>query len=371
MTKYKTPFWKTTTAQIVFAITVSTVIVALLLSYISFVQVNMHFTRFLEQQKQELGEFCFGTGRYLAEVMQEDAYTEMIGQFKHNITTSILLSALFSFIISLGVGSIISGQISSPLNKLRRAMRDISQNNYKTRVKEFGSDEIKELIHDFNVLASELERIENLRGELVSDVAHEVKTPLTKMKGQLEGILDGVYKPTPSQLNKILGNVNQLEYLLEQLQNFSELKAGKIRLKLVKLPLYKTIEDIISGYDGKDINFEIKIPQKLSICADKNKFIEIFDNLINNAYKYTEKGKITIQADKKFISISDNGPGISRNDLPYIFERFYRVEKSRNRKSGGLGLGLAIVQELVEAHGWRIYAESKIGQGTTFTIHFV
>ena len=229
------------------------------------------------------------------------------------------------------------------------------------------SAEIKELIKEFNKLTSELERIEKLRADLVSDVAHELKTPLTKVRGQVEGIIDGVYKSSESHLNKILSNLDQLEYLVEKLQELTEIQAGKIKLVKKNIQLSELVENVISGYTGKDIEFAVDIPEKLKLRADKNRLTEVLDNLVNNAYKFTETGTISITAEEDRIIVKDTGRGIPKKDLPYIFERFYRVDKSRSKDTGGLGLGLAIVKELVEVHGWEIKVRSS-KKGTTFTV---
>jgi len=365
--KYK--FWETINGKIIITITIVAFIVLAAAGFLANYRVEQEFNKFLEKQEIEFQLF-HGPGRLISEIAKIQKFEGMTNDFRETVGRSIIFSSILGFGISVAIGSIVSSQITRPLAKLKEAIHRVSGNNYKIKVAESGSAEIIELAKEFNSLTKELQRVEKLREELVSDVAHELKTPLTKVRGQVEGIIDGIYKSDEDQLRKTLSNLDQLEYLIEKLQELTEISAGKIKLNKSHLLLKPVIDQITDGYNGKKIEFDIKIDDKLKIDADRNRLIEILENLIGNAYKFSEKGSITVEADESKLIVKDTGPGILKKDLPYIFERFYRVEKSRNKKTGGLGLGLAIVKELVEAHGWEITVSSKKNKGSQFNILF-
>ncbi len=361
-------FFKTTFGQIFIAITLTVVGVLMVAGLATTQQVNDGFDRFVEQQR----EFFEGRGMWakIAAVENIKEFERITNEFKRTVSRSILFSSIVGVTVGIVVSVIISDQITKPLSRLKDIVKNVAKNDYDTRAKVEGSAEIRELIFEFNKLIAELDRIEQLREDLVTDVAHELKTPLTKVRGQLEGVIDGVYDLDKENLDKVLKNVDQLEYLIERLQEMVQIKSGVQKLKLEKLNIKKILEEVISGFSGKEITMILDVDSEIEIEADEKKFREILDNLIGNAYKYTNEGKITITADEKSLAVSDTGVGIPKKDLPYIFERFYRVDKSRNKETGGLGLGLAIVKELVEAHGWTVEAESEEGKGSEFTILF-
>lgn len=362
-------FWETINGKIILMFILTTVITLAGVGYFSNYQVEKGFERFVKTQEQEFEILKHRPSKFLNELAQVKRYEEITNQFRQTLTRSIILSSVFGLSFSIIAGTIISSHITDPLRKLKKTMGQVSKNNYKIRAKEIGSSEIKELIREFNNLTSELERIEKLRANLVSDVSHELKTPLTKVRGQLEGVIDGIYKSDKNQIEKTLSNLDQLEYLVAKLQELTEIQAGKVQLKKTSIAILPLVENIISGYSEKDIEFILDIQENLKIKADKNKLTEILDNLVSNAYKFTTSGTITISADKEKIEIKDTGRGIPKKDLPYIFERFYRVDKSRSKDTGGLGLGLAIVKELAEAHQWEIKVKSS-KKGTRFVINF-
>lgn len=361
-------FFKTTFGKIFIAFTLTIISVLLLVGFATFRQVNVGFDRFVEDQQ----EFFRGRGMWekIAAVENIKAFQSITEDFKETVSRSILFSSIIGLTAGIVVSVIISDQITKPIARLKDVVKNVVKNDYDTRAKVEGSSEVQELISEFNKLIDELDRIEQLREDLVTDVAHELKTPLTKIRGQLEGVLDGVYKLDKDNLNKVLTNVDQLEYLIERLQQLVQVKAGKEHLRKENVNVKALVEDVISGFSGKEITMVVDIDSDLTIEADKKKFREVMDNLVGNAYKYTKEGKITIAADEQSLTVSDTGIGIPEKDLPYIFERFYRVDKSRSKETGGLGLGLAIAKEIVEAHGWSISVESKEGEGSRFRVGF-
>lgn len=330
-------------------------------------QINEGFDTFLHRQADEVYGGA-GWGRLQTDEQRLQRLNQLTGEFEKTVNTSIVYASLSGFMLALASGLIVSKQITKPLGTLKQKIKLLSKNNYKILNEGNKSSEIEALIKEFNSLVKELNRVEQLRENLVSDVTHELKTPLTKILGQLEGCLDGVYDCSEERIKKVIGNVNQLEDLISQLQKLVEIRAHKVKLNKKKIKLKPFIEGIKEGYIDQKVPLDINIQKGAIVHADKNRLREIIDNLLSNAFRYTSKGRVAVSYKNDKLIIADTGIGISKKDLPYIFERFYRTDKSRNSKTGGLGLGLSIVKELVMLHGWDINIQSNLGKGTTFTI---
>lgn len=340
-------------------------------------KISQGFDVFLYQQRQMYGSGwrrntdtnSEESSREGITAVNEERYQQIIDEFQTTINQSILFASLLGIAASVAIGYVISRQLAKPLHILRNQLHQASKNNYQHLKTKGSSSEIKELVQQFNKLIDELNRVELLRGNLVSDVTHELKTPLTKVVGQLEGCIDGVYKCDTDHLRKILGNVEQLTELISDLQALVEIKAGKINLKLSQVNLSSLINSVISGYSKPTVKIVNTVDPHATISADKSRLREVLDNLISNAIRHTEKGEVNISLNSGAkLVIADTGVGIHEQDLPYVFERFYRADKSRSKDTGGLGLGLAIVKEIVELHGWKIEVKSKLGKGTQFII---
>lgn len=286
-------------------------------------------------------------------------------QFRDRFSESIISILL----LAIGLGGltalIISFVIMSPLQRLRTGIQKLRENNYKQVLDIDGPAEIEVLIQEFNQLARELQKVEELRRDLISDTSHELKTPITGLKGQLEGIKDGVLKPDKKRITDLLVQVDRLHELVESLQTYSRLRGKSLKPKLKKVALRKLVQKVASQFESqlldKKIQLQLNINSKLTVQADEDLLNQVFNNLFENAIRYSQADTVTISADEHQIKFEDNGVGIPKEHLPYIFERFYRVEKSRNRDTGGLGLGLAIVKEIIEAHGWKVNAKSYKG----------
>jgi len=356
------PF-QTIFSQVFLGIIITATIALAISQIISYRQLQVSFEQFATKQVtvfQRIGQDL---------LIREDTkmpadYQEFVENYQNEMSDHVLFSFGIGFLLALGAGIVISTQITKPISQLKRTITRVTQSGYKIRAQEKGSLEVKDLITSFNQLISELEEQEELRQELFGNISHELKTPITKIKGQVEGILDGIYELDVKTLSKVLANINQLEYLIQALYEVNRLNPQDISLKLDKCHVKDIVEEAISGFNGKKIDFRVKIDPKLTIQADKHRLRQIIDNLISNAYKFTKNGSITITANRQGLSVTDTGIGIGANDLPHIFERLYRAEKSRSRHTGGLGLGLYIVKKLVEVHGWSVTAKSEVGKGT-------
>lgn len=362
-----TPITRSTFTQIFTGIVVTSMVVLAIAQVISYLQLKKSFDQFATKQVIVLREIG-------ANVLIKENYTlpadfeSFIVDYRHAITNHTLFAFGVGLAASLIAGLLVSSQITNPIAKLRTTIKNVTKSGYTIRAPEAGSTEIHDLIHEFNRLITQLADGEALRQELLANVTHELKTPITKIRGQIEGMLDGIYPIDRSNLTKVYGNLEQLEYLIQALYEVNRLNPQDVTLDLKPLKVKPLVDQAVAGYTKKAISFKIDIDPRLTIKADPYRLRQIIDNLVSNAYKFTSVGTITISANKQTFSIKDTGAGIAPEHLPHIFERLYRAEKSRSRQTGGLGLGLYIVKQLVTLHGWTIRVDSILGQGTTFTI---
>jgi len=273
--------------------------------------------------------------------------------------------------------------VATPLADVMAAADAVAGGDLSVRVPipEHGPREFGRLAASFNRMTEELERADQRRRNLTADVAHELRTPLHIIQGNLEGILDDVYEPTPEHIGATLEETRALARLVEDLRTLSLAEAGQLPLVWEPVDVTELLADVSTSFSGQaeaagiDLRVETKgDPSTLTITADVGRLDQVLGNLMANALRHTPSGGIiTLRAepvkDGVRIIVCDTGEGIPAEDLPYLFDRFWRGDRSRSRASGaGSGLGLAIARQLVQAHGGRIGVESEPGQGTTFTI---
>jgi len=298
--------------------------------------------------------------------------------FSQSVRDSILLAGAIALIIALGLGILFVRRLARPLAELRVAAEQISQGRSPPRVHITSSDELGRLGRTFNQMAESLQRSEELRRQLILDIAHELRNPLMVQQSHLELLLDNVVPPTPEQLQTIYEQNLLLGRLVRDLQLLALADAGE--LQIVRVPtqfreiLQRVIAHIHPTLEEKQIALEAQITDDLpTVSVDPQRIEQVLLNLLDNACRYTPPGgKIALSAYREdgavHVSVRDGGPGIAPEDLPHIFERFYRGDKSRARSSGGTGLGLSIAKALIEAHGGRIWAENAPQGGACF--HF-
>ncbi len=287
-------------------------------------------------------------------------------------------AGLLAVAIALLLTFFLSRRILAPVKALSDAAREFGKGNFSRRVELKTRGEVGELAQSFNSMAENLENTERLRRNMVADIAHELRTPLSNLGGYLEAINDGVIKPDEKAFRSLNEEAQTLSRLIDDLQELSMADAGE--LKLIKQPqdIARLIEETVTALQpkaaAKGLAMSTDLPDKLpKLNVDSHRIRQALHNLLDNATAHTGKGgQIKIAArhhnDEVDISVADTGEGIPPEDLPMIFERFYRVDKSRTRSTGGSGLGLTITRRLVEAHGGGITAESRPGEGSTFTI---
>ena len=285
------------------------------------------------------------------------------------LLVSLLVLGGFAIIFSV----FFSRKLTFPIKGLTRAATDISGGNLKSRVKISGNDEIAQLSDAFNRMAQSLEIQESLRRKLTTNIAHELRTPISAIRGELEAMIDGLIPIDKEHLQSLYAEIGRLRKIIEGIEELSQAEASSRYLRKTIFPLYPFLEGI-SGRFGmlfaeKGVGIELSCDEKLTINADPDRLSQIIINLLSNALKATESGgNVMITANEgptgTVIEVGDSGSGIADEDIPFIFERFYRGAK------GGLGIGLTIVRELIEAHGGTITARSDAGKGAVFTLTF-
>jgi signal transduction histidine kinase len=324
-------------------------------------------------------------------------YSETETTFLTSINRLLFIAAVILILFSVGVSIALSRAIALPINKSADAARKIARahsgdpqterlviridDNYKTR-------ELAELARSINNLAAELEEGERRQRQLSSDVAHELRTPLTCLQGNIEAMIDGVYKPDREHLESCHEEIMRLINLVQDLNVLTSLEWETITLNKTEFDLarllHSTAEQFRTQAHEKGIELKLDLGEKtagegFAITADYDRLKQVFINLLSNAVKYTDRGGIIISIKeggaapaRREVAIADTGMGIPEKDLPHIFERLYRSDKSRSRSTGGAGIGLAIAAAIVHAHGGTISAESggavRGGSGSVFRI---
>lgn len=267
-----------------------------------------------------------------------------------------------------------------PMEQIVNAIDSIAEGNLSVRVPDDDSPQFHELIKRFNKMVGELERAEQQRRNLTADIAHELRTPLHIIQGNLEGILDGVYQPTSEHINNTLDETKLLARLVNDLQTLSLAETGQLPLHPTRFLLADLLADLASSFSSQaaaqnvDLKTNISNPDQL-LTADYDRLNQVLSNLVSNALRHTPAGGIiSIETESTSgekgsvrIKVKDSGEGIPSEDLPFIFDRFWRGDKSRSGRAHS-GLGLAIAKQLVQAHGGEIQVSSELNKGTVFTI---
>lgn len=298
--------------------------------------------------------------------------------FISTLNRSFIFSAIIALAFGLIISIIISKQISKPLMKITEVTNKMRSGNLEIRSAENSkTKEIYDLSASVNYLAETLRNQEMLRKRLTADMAHELRTPLTTLKSHIEAFLDDIWEPTKERLQVFYEEIQRLTHMVDNLYNLSKLEELNLNLNLSKINISEETEKIINTFKPiyQKENYELKsnIEQNLYTLIDRDKFKQIIYNLLSNALKYLNpQGTVELTLIKQganlMLTIKDNGIGIAKEELPFIFERFFRSDTSRNKSTGGSGLGLTITKSFVEAHGGKIFVDSTLGQGTTFEI---
>lgn len=299
-------------------------------------------------------------------------------RFLAAVNESLWLSAIIVIIIACLTGIIFARRLMSPVRHMTRAAKEIAAGKLDHRIDVETKDELGELAGTFNGMAATLDKNQQLNRQLFAGVAHELKTPLTIIQGNLEAILDGVQDATPEKITALHTQTMLLNRLVNDLRELTLAEAGQLKLAVEPMMLKALANEVVEMLQPmvqeKNIKLSVKIAASVpAVVADSDRLTQVFYNLITNALRHTpNKGAIEIGArlkDDKMVevTIKDNGEGIPAADLPYVFDHFYRVDQARTRTTGGTGMGLAITKLLVEAHGGQVSVTSAPGAGSAFT----
>lgn len=322
---------------------------------------------------------------FLIEGMPILAYAEPIDtpqlelaeqQFSQAVNRSLVIAVLTGSLVAILLTILTSKSILQPVEALIAAARRMEKGDLSQRVNLTTRGELGELAHAFNAMADGLERLEQLRRNMVTDVAHELRTPLSNIRGYLEAMQDDMVAPTPEMIDSLYEEAMLLSQLIDDLQELALAEAGQMVLQPEEIDLPQLVARVIQALQPKiqekSLTVQTRFPPGLGpVLADYHRLGQVLRNLLGNAVRYTPAGgTINLEAQLREgmveIRVRDTGVGIAQEHLPYVFERFYRVDHSRARATGGAGLGLAIVKQLVQAQGGEVDVDSQIGQGTTF-----
>lgn len=345
------------------------------------------------QRGTVIGYVSVPTGLFDVDVVERGLF--------ENVIRIGLIGSCVSSLAALLIALLVVRQVTAPLSSMTRAAQRIASGERYEPLPIPQDRELAELAQSFNTMVTELERQEQLRRQLVADIAHELRTPLSVLRLQIESIEDGVSQPTPEMLASLGHEVNLLTRLVNDLRLLSLADAGQLSLHLDAVDGYELLQRVHARALAHARQQQITLyldpapPDLPLVQADRERLAQVLGNLVENALRYTPAGgqvDLSIASSSEppagplsgalpasplpeqgrqwvVFRISDSGVGIAAEDLPHIFDRFYRADRARTRESGGSGLGLAIVQRLVEAQGGRVVVSSAVGQGTTFRVY--
>jgi len=300
--------------------------------------------------------------------------------FLNSIRQLLLILCAVGLVIGLGFSFVLSRKLTKPLQQMVTATRSIAIGQLDTRVTVHSNDEIGALAASINDMARDLERYQNTRSEFFANISHDLKTPITYLEGYARVVAERLYESEEEEQQYLMiihNEAKRLNRLINDLFELSKLEDGQIRLEPETLNLVPVMERVLSNVSlnasQKSIDLHLRTPDSvIHVWGDEGRLEQILMNLLDNAIRYTDQGSITASIEpgpeQCRISIQDTGIGIPEAELPYLFDRLYRVEKSRSREHGGSGLGLSIVSKLVELHHGRIEVKSLYGQGACFIL---
>lgn len=305
-------------------------------------------------------------------------FTDQDIAFLNNINRILLAVGAVSLVAALFLGAFMARRVSIPISKSVRAAGQIAQGNFNQRISEKSKTrEMMQLTDTINHLAETLEQQESLRKRMTADVAHELRTPLANLQSSLEAMIDGVWEPSAERLESCHEEIIRINRLVGDLEKLERFEAENATMTLTEFDVSELVSHILTNFENEFYKKGVALHYEgapVLIHADRDKINQVVTNLVSNALKYTPKGgSVAVQLCKTEyeaeLTVKDSGIGIAPEDIPFIFERFYRADKSRNRLTGGSGLGLAITKAIVESHKGKIRIESQVGIGSTFTVN--
>jgi two-component system, OmpR family, sensor kinase len=299
--------------------------------------------------------------------------------FLDQLRSTLVAAALAAGALGILLGLVISRTIAAPLSNVAQAARAFAAHDWNRRARVSGADEIGAVAREFNAMADELQRAESVRRNLIADIAHELRTPLTVLQGNLGAMLDEVYPLERSEIATLYDETRLLSRLVDDLRELTLAESRQLPLHIHDVDIAESLRIAAANFaiaaDAQQVQLSVQVGDKLLARADPDRLAQILRNLLANALRHTPSGgtiSIACTANNSTsqlvtLSVTDTGEGISPEDLPRVFDRLYRGDKSRARSSGGSGLGLAIAKTWVEAMGGEIHVESELGQGSCFS----
>ena len=310
-------------------------------------------------------------GQSFAELMAEhgEDTASSRAMFEDSVVGVVLATAVVAIVTAVALAAMLGARLARPLREIGRAARQIAEGDYDARIPRQGPEEIVSLSDSFNQMAAALEEQERMRREFIANAAHELRTPLTNLQGYLEALRDGVIEPDRATFESLWDEADRLVRLSRSLDTLAAGDSGVVEAAR-DLDLASTVRMAVElarpSAVAAGLELALDAPDRLPARGDPDQLAQVIGNLLQNAIRYTPAGgRIDVRAERRpgdvLVSVANTGDGIPPDDLPHVFERFYRVEKSRDRARGGAGIGLAIVRQLVEAAGGAVGAESRDG----------
>lgn len=298
--------------------------------------------------------------------------------FLNRMNRTLATGAVGAAAVSLILGALLARTLTRPISELTKATRAVAEGDLDQQVTVRSRDELGELAASFNRMSAELKKARDMRRQMTADIAHELRTPTSLILGHVDAIDDGVLPPSSETFEIIREEAGRLSRLIEDLATLSRVETGELSLVRRRVDPRTLLARAMAAHrplaEKRGISLATEVEQDLpDLSIDPDRMAQVLGNLLSNALRHTPHGgRITLGArrydDEVELAVQDTGPGIAPEDLPRVFERFYRTDKSRGRETGGAGLGLAIARSIVELHGGQIWAESELGEGTTFLI---
>ena len=327
------------------------------------------------QRVRGMGQMMGGLGG----IMMGPSETE----FLHAISNSLWIAGIIAVAVAAAVAVLFSRQITAPLSRLSTAASHVKQGDMSHRVVSTSKDEVGTLTNAFNSMVDSLGKNQESRRKLMADLAHEMGTPLAVLQSNLEGMLDGVVDTSPSTISSLHQEALLLSRLVNDLRTLSQAESGRLNLAVVPGDLAAVVQAIVNATEPeakrKGVSISLTSESGLPLAMmDKDRISQVIANLLSNALRYTSAGgsvKVSVLpsddrpgGESLTVSVADTGQGISSEDLPYIFNHYYRGRQPAEKRADGSGIGLAVVKELVEAHKGKVWVESKEGKGSTFYV---
>ena len=352
-----------------------------LIFYLALVMISVIIVMSLSINFMVENKFLTYISKINKESLERYNITYLKDLFIKDIRNMIIGISLLMIIVVISISIFISQKISKPIIVVSKMTDSLKRGGYdQTLEYESSIVEIDNLVNSINDLSKELYNMEKLRKRLTSDISHELRTPLTSIQTHLEAMIDGIWEPTEERLISVNEEVIRISHLVDELKNLAKYDSDKNKLNISEVDLEQLIKNIIYNNESFALEKNIKKKKKkkkIKAHIDKEKISQVIVNLISNAIRYTNcncerLGKIIIRLYKEEnlikISVKDNGIGIPKKSLDYIFERFYRVDKSRCRNTGGTGVGLTICKSIIDLHNGNIEVKSEVNKGSEFIV---